>query len=238
MNENAFDKSSFLTKFEYVLAVEAYKFTSLPSSFLALPSLSIVVSAWNSLFNSTICVCISSRRFVIMVSLEFLSVEVYLFIVYLLCGIAIGMFFDIFRVLRRSFKTPDLVTYIEDVIFGVLTGVFLIIMLFVLNNGELRFYIFIAITLGLAIYFLTISKFFIKINVKILTTIKKSILKILSIIFYPINMLLNFLKKHVLQVVLKPFRILTINVKGFCIKNLKKAKNSKKIQKNKKDFRK
>lgn len=164
--------------------------------------------------------------------------QVYLFIVYLLCGIAIGIFFDIFRVLRRSFKTPDLVTYIEDVIFGVLTGVFLIIMLFVLNNGELRFYIFIAITLGLAIYFLTISKFFIKINVKILTTIKKSILKILSIIFYPINMLLNFLKKHVLQVVLKPFRILTINVKGFCINNLKKAKNSKKIQKNKKDFRK
>ena len=55
--------------------------------------------------------------------------QVYLFIVYLLCGIAIGMFFDIFRVLRRSFKTPDVVTYIEDVIFGVLTGVFLIIML-------------------------------------------------------------------------------------------------------------
>ena len=164
--------------------------------------------------------------------------QVYLFIVYLLCGIAIGIFFDIFRVLRRSFKTPDVVTYIEDVIFGVLTGVFLIIMLFVLNNGELRFYIFIAIILGLAIYFLTISKFFIKINVKILTTIKKSILKILSIIFYPINMFLNFLKKHVLQVVLKPFRILTINVKGFCIKNLKKAKNSKKIPKNKKDFKK
>ena len=69
--------------------------------------------------------------------------QVYLFIVYLLCGIAIGIFFDIFRVLRRSFKTPDVVTYIEDVIFGVLTGVFLIIMLFVLNNGELRFYIFI-----------------------------------------------------------------------------------------------
>ena len=164
--------------------------------------------------------------------------QVYLFIVYLLCGIAIGIFFDIFRVLRRSFKTPDVVTYIEDVIFGVLTGVFLIIMLFVLNNGELRFYIFIAIILGLAIYFLTISKFFIKINVKILTTIKKSILKILSIIFYPINMLLNFLRKYVLEVALKPFRILTINVKGFCNKNLKKSKNTKKIQKNKKDFKK
>ena len=124
--------------------------------------------------------------------------QVYLFIVYLLCGIAIGIFFDIFRVLRRSFKTPDLVTYIEDVIFGVLTGVFLIIMLFVLNNGELRFYIFIAIILGLAIYFLTISKFFIKINLKILTTIKKSILKILSIIFYPINVYVLDNKQHFL----------------------------------------
>ena len=37
-------------------------------------------------------------------------------------GVIIGILFDFFRILRKSFKTPDFVTYIEDVIFWILTG--------------------------------------------------------------------------------------------------------------------
>lgn len=66
------------------------------------------------------------------------------FAIYILCGISIGILFDIFRILRKSFKTPDFVTYIEDAIFGIITGIFLIFIIFIFNNGELRFYIFLA----------------------------------------------------------------------------------------------
>ena len=31
------------------------------------------------------------------------------FAIYILCGISIGILFDIFRILRKSFKTPDFV---------------------------------------------------------------------------------------------------------------------------------
>ena len=41
--------------------------------------------------------------------------QAYLFLIYCLCGIIIGIFFDIFRILRKSFKTNDFVTYIEDI---------------------------------------------------------------------------------------------------------------------------
>ena len=99
--------------------------------------------------------------------------QIYLFSIYMLCGIVIGIGFDIFRVLRKSFRTSDMVTYIEDILFGILTGIFLIIMLFIFNNGQLRFFIFVAIFLGLLLYLLTISKYFIKINVIILAFIKK-----------------------------------------------------------------
>ena len=78
--------------------------------------------------------------------------QAYLFGIYSVCGIIIGIFFDLFRILRRSFKTPDIITYIEDIIFGILTGVFLIFIIFVFNNGELRFYIFIALILSLIEY--------------------------------------------------------------------------------------
>ena len=70
------------------------------------------------------------------------------FAIYILCGISIGILFDIFRILRKSFKTPDFVTYIEDAIFGIITGIFLIFIIFIFNNGELRFYIFKILTIN------------------------------------------------------------------------------------------
>lgn len=159
--------------------------------------------------------------------------QAYLFIIYLICGAVIGIFFDGFRILRKSFKTSDFITYIEDIIFGILTGIFLIFMLFIFNNGELRFFIFLAIILGLTIYLLTISKYFIKVNVKIIVTIKKIIIKIISIILYPMR---KILKKYVFKAILNPFRILTINIKNIHInkhkKNTKNIDNDKKPKKN------
>jgi hypothetical protein len=40
-----------------------------------------------------------------------------IFIIFLIIGLCIGIFFDIFRALRKTFKTTELATYIEDIIF-------------------------------------------------------------------------------------------------------------------------
>jgi len=150
------------------------------------------------------------------------------FAIYILCGISIGILFDIFRILRKSFKTPDFVTYIEDAIFGIITGIFLIFIIFIFNNGELRFYIFLALLLGNVLYLSTISKYFIKINVKIITTLKNTM-----IITFPIRKLLYLFKKYILSLILKPFKILTINAK-----NVFKTKKIKNFLHIKKDFKK
>lgn len=134
--------------------------------------------------------------------------QAYLFGIYFICGAIIGIFFDLFRILRRSFKTPDIITYIEDLIFGIFTGIFLISVIFILSNGELRFYIFLALILGLSAYLLTISKSIIKISVKIITTVKKIIIRILSAIIFPVRKFKEFMAK----IVLKPFKFFTINV--------------------------
>ena len=44
--------------------------------------------------------------------------QAFTFIIFILNGFIIGILFDIFRILRKSFKTPDSITYIEDIIFG------------------------------------------------------------------------------------------------------------------------
>ena len=118
--------------------------------------------------------------------------QLYIFLCFFLTGIVIGILFDIFRILRRSFKTWDIVTYIQDFIFWILTGVILLYSIFTFNNGELRAFVFIGILLGITLYILLISKYFIKIAVKIILIIKK-------ILFYPIN----FIKKHIIKPIYK-----------------------------------
>ena len=90
-----------------------------------------------------------------------------LFIMYVASGMLISLFFDFFRVLRKSIKTPNTITYIEDFCFWIVVGIFIIWEIFKFSYGELRSYIFIGIITGVLIYGLTISKYFVKINVRI-----------------------------------------------------------------------
>lgn len=155
--------------------------------------------------------------------------QAYLFLVFTLNGIIIGLLFDIFRILRRSFKTSDGTTYIQDILFWILTGVILLYSIFTFSNGEIRFYMFLGVFLGCLIYMLLFSKYFIRINVKIILILKKIIGKIISIIIFPIKIIIKFIRK----IFFKPINFITINMKKFKSDCQKKVKNILKLQKNK-----
>ena len=103
-----------------------------------------------------------------------------IFIFFFIIGIIIGLIFDIFKVLRKSFKTPDLITFIEDIIFIILSGLLTICGIIKLNGGEVRFFLFLGIFFGILIYILTISN----LCVIILYTFVETCKKILKIPFY------------------------------------------------------
>ena len=86
------------------------------------------------------------------------AMQLYSLLIFTISGIAIGIFFDIFRILRKSFKTPDIITYIEDIIFWIFSGLFFLFMLFKFNNGEIRSYVVVGLAFGILIYIFTISK--------------------------------------------------------------------------------
>ena len=98
--------------------------------------------------------------------------QLYTLFVFILSGAVIGILFDLFRILRKSFKTPDIITYIEDILFWILTGLFLLYIIFKYSFGQLRIYMFVSLIIGIVIYFLTISKYFIKLNIKIIRIYK------------------------------------------------------------------
>lgn len=133
-------------------------------------------------------------------------------IIFMITGILIGILFDIFRILRKSFKTPDFMTIVEDVIFWILVGGILLFTIFTFNDGEIRNYIFIGLIIGLVIYISTISKYFIKISVKILVTIK-------NILYFPFKKIYQFCKKFIFQ----PFLQTMLKANLFFHKKLKNS---------------
>ncbi len=154
--------------------------------------------------------------------------QIYLFFIFIANGIFIGILFDFFRILRKSFKTSDIITYFEDLLFWILTGISILYFIFVFNNGEIRLFIFLGIAIGITLYMLIFSSFFIKINVTIITFLKNIISKILGIILIPFK----FIKK----LFFKPISFIFINIRksstNLYNNFIKITKKNKKIENN------
>lgn len=129
--------------------------------------------------------------------------QAYLFLVFTLTGIAIGLLFDFFRALRKSIKTVDFVTYIEDILFWTLTGILILYNIWYFNNGEIRIYMFLGIIMGILIYSLILSSIF----TKVITFILKKIFTILELPFKTIisifNKIFAIIKKIYIKIVKK-----------------------------------
>ena len=138
-----------------------------------------------------------------------------------LTGVIIGLLFDFFRVLRKSFKTSDIITYIEDILFWILTGILILFSIWYFNNGEIRLFMFFGIIIGVMIYMLTLSSIIIKIIYLILDILKKVMNKLLKVLELPLKAIMSIFRK-----------IYTVIDKVF-MKNVKKIRNkSGKLQKN------
>ena len=139
-------------------------------------------------------------------------VQIYHFFIFAIAGTIISISFDIFRIFRRSFKTPDFVTILEDIIFWILTGLFLIYIILRFNDGEIRGYIFAGILFGVIIYLLTFSRYFIKYSVLLITKIKCIIISFIKSII-----------KLYTRFIFNPFHFVVINIKKILVKFSKKS---------------
>lgn len=158
-----------------------------------------------------------------------------LFLIFVVNGILIGFLFDIFRILRKSFKTSDSVTYLEDILFWILTGFILLYSIFVFNNGEIRLFMFIGVLIGCILYLLLLSSSIIKINVKIILFFKTIFGRVFAILLFPFSFIYKMIKK----MFQKPISFMIINIRKISTKFVLKGKNlfsfhknSKKIVKN------
>ena len=158
--------------------------------------------------------------------------QAYLFLIFTLVGVIISLIFDFFRILRKSFKTSDFITYIEDILFWVITGIILIYSICTYCNGEIRLFMVLGISIGIILYMLILSNIIIKISVNVLNFIKKILSIIINILIYPFNIIFKLLK----NILRKPFKFIIINVRLFFTKIKNNMQNKSKNIREKKDF--
>lgn len=148
-----------------------------------------------------------------------ISTDALIFLIFISVGIVIGLLFDIFRISRKSFRTTDVITYIEDIIFWVLTGILIAYTIFKFNDGEIRGFIFFGIILGSIAYILLFSRIFVDISVKIVTIVKKIVLKVL---IYPLKLIFLKIYGRIMQDSKKLRDLLSKTVVKFNKNRLKK----------------
>ena len=122
---------------------------------------------------------------------KILNNQLYILLSFFTTGIVIGIIFDMFRVTRKAFKMPNILIYIEDALFWILAGFVLLFTICTFTDGQIRLYMILILILGALIYFITISKWFIRINTKIFNLIKH----FCELLLLPVKKMIEFSKK-------------------------------------------
>lgn len=118
-----------------------------------------------------------------------------------LLGILITAVYDVFLVLRRSFKHNLMLISLEDLLFWIGCAVSVFYMLYEENNGILRWFAILGAAVGMLLYKCSISNFMVEIMSAVIRWILRVVFKILRFICKPAG----FLGRKVRKL----FRILT-----------------------------
>jgi len=127
----------------------------------------------------------------------FVISQAYIFLCTVVGGMVIALIYDIFRIKRRAFKTGNLLTYVEDLLFWVIVAVIMFITVYYSNEGELRSYLFLGIVLGVILYALILSKPIMNSSLFIINIAGKIFKSTLAIIFYPARISSKYVGKLV-----------------------------------------
>ena len=73
-------------------------------------------------------------------------------------GLIMGVYYDVFRVLRRFISFCNLSVAIQDILFWITSAVYVFFVCVRLNNGYIRIYFVCFSLLGWAIYYFTFGK--------------------------------------------------------------------------------
>lgn len=123
-----------------------------------------------------------------------MSGQALLFLWTVAIGAVIGIFFDFFRILRKT--VPLLAkkfVSLTDLLFWLAATAGMFYFMQVYNFGEIRWFALLGAACGTALYFATLSRFVMLVFVHIIEFVKKIVAAALRIIFMPLRILFSWL---------------------------------------------
>ncbi len=142
-----------------------------------------------------------------------IATELQFFLISILWGVIILFVYDFLRIFHRIIKHNTIILAIEDIIFWVVASVFIFAMIYNSNNGIIRGFSVIGVSLGMVFYHYTISNF-----------IVNSITKLIKLLLTPFTMAIKMVKRFYCRV-----RSRIRKIRNFIFKRLKKHLDSFKI---------
>ncbi|MBU5486268.1 spore cortex biosynthesis protein YabQ [Clostridium sp. MSJ-11] len=120
--------------------------------------------------------------------------QVKLVVFSLASGIITGILFDIYRIIR-GFENPNkVITYIQDILFWIMSSILVFIFLLYFNYAYVGFYVYLFIIVGIFFYLKLASNIFIKVLYNSINIIGKLLRVLKNTILFPIELLIYKIK--------------------------------------------
>jgi len=116
-----------------------------------------------------------------------------LFLSTVLVGAVIGLFYDVFRIFRKTAPHSVFAVQLEDLFFWAVATVGTFYFMLTQNYGEIRLFSVLGVAIGITLYFATISRWVVKIFVVIVTYLKRVVASVVKIVLLPFRIILGWL---------------------------------------------
>jgi spore cortex biosynthesis protein YabQ len=100
-----------------------------------------------------------------------ISIELQFFLISILWGAILLLVYDGLRIIRRVFKHNGFFIAVEDLIFWVMSSLFIFIMMYKENNGIIRGFSIMGMTIGMVLYHYILSELLVNLITKLIYTL-------------------------------------------------------------------
>ena len=104
-------------------------------------------------------------------------------------GILCAFLYDCFKIIRHTFRTGKAVTFLLDMLFWILSAFCVFGMLLYANYGRIRLFELLAVLLGAALYFLSISGPIVWGGTFLFSYLIRSVFFVCKLLVFPFRML-------------------------------------------------
>ncbi len=116
--------------------------------------------------------------------------QLFIFIMCGVCGMCLGLFYDLFKMCRRLVKPSNAAVGIQDAVFWIISAGCVFVFLLIIDDGRIRFYELSAIFTVWLLYQLTISKYIVQTGVFIIQ-------KLCYVLLLPLRLICRLCRKPV-----------------------------------------